>query len=284
MGYELWLSNETGLRRKGTSLKEVHENLNKNFKVDHICETLFCTTLSCNLSELQDEMRKKNFDVVGVRQEELNTNVGFVISEELNSESRILNVREFTAENTISKDLSIFELILSLRDSTFKFVENEGGIENIITRSDINKPIARIPLFALISLLEMHLNFWIARLFESEKWKSYLNAKRLLIFNNNYEEKKNDDNEISMIECLQLADKKTIFSKFERLNIDFGISVRKFQKLMKRVEKLRNRIAHSQNSIISNLNWNDLTFIVEETLNFLNSSESKLYEESKKNK
>ena len=49
-------------------------------------------------------------------------------------------------------------------DKEFIYVLKGGSIEGIVTRADINKPIVRIYLFGLISLCELHLNYWINEL------------------------------------------------------------------------------------------------------------------------
>jgi len=57
---------------------------------------------------------------------------------------------------------------------------------------------------------------------------------------------------------------------------DFDISRKQFDSFVKRVEKIRNELAHSQNSIISNIEWSVFVETVSHLEDFLINSDIKV--------
>ena len=66
-----------------------------------------------------------------------------------------------------------------LHDRSWVFVLVGPEVEAIVTRADLSKPPARIYLFGLLSLLEMHLTFWIRQEWGEEGWLEKINKKRI---------------------------------------------------------------------------------------------------------
>ena len=57
---------------------------------------------------------------------------------------------------------------------------------------------------------------------------------------------------------------------------EFGFNDDSFDSLLKDVEKVRNELAHSQDSIISNVEWTRLIEIISEAEKFLLASDSRI--------
>ena len=64
-----------------------------------------------------------------------------------------------------STELADLFKVLGIRPSVF--VLAGSAVTGIVTRADLNKPPLRIYLFGLISLLEMHLLYWVRSEFPS---------------------------------------------------------------------------------------------------------------------
>jgi len=139
-----------------------------------------------------------------------------------------------------------------LRNRNFSFVLSGNKIERIVTRADINKPPVRIYLFGIISLFEMHLNFWINYYYPDSNWELLISKKRLEEAKELYKTKKMNNQDLSLLEYLQYCDKRDILKKSEGFLEKFDISKKQFYTFVKHVENIRNELAHSQRSIISN--------------------------------
>jgi hypothetical protein len=71
------------------------------------------------------------------------------------------HVLPLNAEVLVSNATPLRDLLTSLCDREGIFVLVGSAVSGIVTRADLNKPAARIYMFGLISLLEMHLKIWI---------------------------------------------------------------------------------------------------------------------------
>ena len=61
--------------------------------------------------------------------------------------------------------------------------------------------------------------------------------------------------------------------KTETFLESFEYSKTRFKDLLENSESIRNELAHSQNSIIANLNWKEFVSTISELKEFLNKSE-----------
>ncbi|RLF30524.1 MAG: hypothetical protein DRM98_06605 [Thermoplasmata archaeon] len=61
-----------------------------------------------------------------------------------------------------------------------------------------------------------------------------------------------NNQDLSLLEYLQYCDKRDILKKSEGFLEKFDISKKQFYTFVKHVENIRNELAHSQRSIISN--------------------------------
>jgi len=274
MGYQLWLSSKTGKRRKGTSFNELQSLFIDNITTKHIYEPL----LSCKLDEeachVKHGLNQKEFDSAGVIDSD-NTVVGYVLREDLENGVISEYIKPIEPERLVADSTPIAELLNLLSDLEYIYVLDRSRIEGIVTRADINKPIVRIYLFGIISLFELHLNYWINKNYTEDDWKDIINPERLKDAQKIFEERKGNNDELSLLECIQIADKKVILKKTESFRKDFSFSKGKVEKLIKDGEKIRNELAHSQNSIIANLEWKRFVETINEIELFLVKSEEK---------
>lgn len=266
MGYQLWTSPITGHRRIGTRLYDVNMLFDKGITVSAIFEPLESCPANANAQEIKKILKKRDFNVAGVMESEDSDIVGYVLRSDLESgivgdHLRMINPGVLIADSTPIRDL--FEL---LSDKDYLFVLNKTRIEGIVTQSDLNKPPVRIYLFSLVSLLEMHLGFWIRSYYENELWKKDLSPGRFEKANDLYIDRKNRNQEIDLFECLQFSDKRDLLLKNEKLRCILSIkSKKKGEVSLKHAEDLRNSLAHSQKDVSSGMGWN----IIFETISWM---------------
>lgn len=277
MGYELWISPNTGIHKKGTTFNELQSLFIDKITTNFIYEPLYSCKLKDNAQHVKETLIQREFDIVGTINENLET-VGFAYRDELN-EGLIKDFKHpIDIRNIISDSTPISKLLGILLNESFAFVIVRDKVNGIVTRADINKPIVRIYLFGIISLFEMHINFWINEFYSNESWQEFIKVNRLTKAKDIFELRKGKNEDLSLLECIQLSDKKVILKSTTDFRKKFNYSNEQIERLLKDVEKIRNELAHSQNSIISNLDWTGFVNTISNTENFLNTSE-KIVEE-----
>lgn len=275
MGFHLWYSEQTKISRRGTSFSELQEIFIENITTKYIYEPLACCRITDNPIEVQRVLKQRDFDTLGVINK-TGTKIGYIEGNKLGDDNIEKYLQKFELEIIISDSTPLAELFEILLDKEFVYILSKGAIEGIVTRADINKPIVRIYLFGLISLYELHLNFWITKNYDQETWKQKLSPARLETAENIFEIRKGNNIQLSLLECIQFCDKREILKKTRDFITEFDYIRKDFEKLLKNVEIIRNELAHSQNSIIANLNWVDFVHSIKMIKEFLEKSEVKI--------
>ena len=111
----------------------------------------------------------------------------------------------------------------------------------------------------------------------SFSWGDYeVSEKRIKKAHDTYEQRKGNNQDLSLLECLQLCDKRDLLAKSEDFRKEFNFSRNQFDSFVKQVEEIRNELAHSQNSIISNIEWPVFVETVSRLEDFLIRSDIKV--------
>ncbi len=276
MGYQLWVSPVTGYRRKGTRFSSLKKLFIDNVTAKSIFEPLLCCPANSMAVNARDALRIREFDLAGVKETEGGEVIGYVVTDELEIGDVKKYVKVIGPELLISDSTPIADIFTALTQRAFAFILYGKQIIGIITIADINKPPVRIYLFGMISLFEMHLNLWINHYFPDNGWKSEIPANRMNLALDIYEKRKCNNQDLSLLECLQFCDKRDLLTKSIRFIKEFDLSKEKFATFVKEVEKIRNELAHSQNSIIADIEWSDFVEIVSHLEAFLICSDSKV--------
>ena len=275
MGFELWYSKHTGVRRKGTSFSELQNIFIDDITAKYIFEPLACCHITDNPFEVKNTLEQRDFDTLGVVNEN-GIKLGYVVREKL-GENNIENyIEKFDIEIVISESTPLSELFEILLEKEYVYILSKNTIEGIVTRADINKPIVRIYLFGLISLFELHLNYWITQNYDNESWRDILKPGRIETAEKIFDERKGKNVQLTLLECIQMCDKREILRTTENFIKEFDLTKKGFERLLKDVEKIRNELAHSQNSIIANLEWTVFVNTINNAKEFLVKSEEKI--------
>ncbi|WP_373495753.1 hypothetical protein [Aquiflexum sp.] len=136
------------------------------------------------------------------------------------------------------------------------FIKDETGyLAYIVTRTDLDKIPLRIGFFGMISLLETHLKDLIRKYLPA--WQESLTDNRLSGARDIYEGKKEQKEEIDLVQCLQFGDLGSIFSKNQRFKkFDDSLSRDRFVQTMNSIGKLRDALAHSQSNL--GFSWSEI--------------------------
>lgn len=259
MGHQLWISPNTGIRRKGTTFRELQTLFNNEITTRFIYEPIYSCLRSDLAQDIKQHLELRDFDIAGVIDDNFNV-VGYIKKDELKGNIVEEHFRSIDLSRLISESTPISKLSTILLTEPYAFILENNNIKGIVTRSDINKPISRVYIFGIISLFELHLNFWIEDYCENESWKAHLNEDRITAAEKIFKLRDSNRMGLSLLECIQLSDKKVILKK----NDEF----------LENTQKLRDQLAHSQNSIIEILGWEKFAYTIELIESFLSKSEN----------
>lgn len=276
MGCQSWVSPITGYRRKGTRFTTLKRIFIDNVTAKTIYEPLFCVPADSRVEYAKDALKIQGFDVAGVKETESGEVIGYVITDELKEGEVKEYLKNIDPELLISDSTPIADIFTTLINRDFSFILYGKHIIGIITKADVNKPPVRIYLFGIISLFEMHLNSWINHFYPGDSWELEVSEKRIRDAHDIYKKRKGNNQDLSLLECIQLCDKRDLLVKSEDFREDFDISRKQFDSFVKQVEKIRNELAHSQNSIISNTDWPVFVETVSRLEDFLIKSDAKV--------
>ncbi len=154
MGYQLWVSNLTGLRRKGTGFKALKDLFNNDVTVKSIYELLLCCPADSDAVDAKRDLKNRGFDVAGVKETNDGDITGYIVTEELTNGKIRSFSKKIDINLLISDSTPIAELFSVLKNRDFVFVICGKKITGIVTKADINKPSVRIYIFGIISLFE----------------------------------------------------------------------------------------------------------------------------------
>ncbi len=276
MAYQLWMSPLTGHRRTGTRFAALRQIFVDSVTAKCIYEPLLCCPLNSMSEEAKEALATRDFDVAGVKEMENGAVVGYVVADEIGREEFKDYVKDINHKLLISDSTPLAEIFDVLSNKEFTFVNYGNHIAGIITKADINKPPVRIYLFGIITLLEMHLNSWINHYHRDNTWIKRVPEPRVKKARETFDKRKGNNQELTILECLQLCDKRDLLKDTKAFLGDFGFSKKKFNSFIKNAEKIRNELAHSQDSIISNIPWADFIETIATTEDFLVGSDNKV--------
>lgn len=275
---ELWKSSISGHRRTGTQLGEFRKLFSDNITALAISEPLDCSFYDEPSVDVARKMLTKDFDVVGLKPSEDQPVAGYVQKDELLNGVCSDHMRTFSDSELISESTALTETLTHLKQLPRLFVRSGNIVNGIITRADLQKPIIRIFLFGELTLLEMHMNFWIRHQYPQNTWEGKLHGTRLREAQNRMEQKMKRKEETDLIDCLQLGDKRTITLSDNYLRNVFNIqSAKDGNSLFRAAEDLRNKIAHAQD-IVAGTTWGRIISTVEEIEGMVTTSEGYLRE------
>lgn len=264
MGYQLWTSPITGYRRAGTRLAELRALLGSGITAHAILEPLQSCPADAPALEMSRVLELRDFDVAGVQLHRDGPVIGMVLRESLKTGIIKDYLQSMTADLLISDSTPLPAVLSVLKERQYVFVLIGPEVRGIITRADLNKPPVRVYLFGLISLLEMHLNFWVAAVYGESSWACILKPKRLEVANKLLAERRNCNQEVSLLDYVPFCDKRDLViakdDLIEKLHLG---SKHHAHNMLRRAENLRNVLSHSQQDLVQGTSWQETIDLIE---------------------
>lgn len=241
-------------------MEDLREIFEKSIKASCITEPFCSFDESVNAQKVKKFLEENRYDLVGIRKE--GKIKGFACNEDL-GEGQLSNYFKVFDQCEILPDTATIPEVLNVV-FCFKhgFISSFGEIAGIITRGDLQKMPIRMWLFSLISLIEMQMLRIIRERFSEDSWEKLILPKRKTQAQGIYDKRKYKHEEIDLVDCLQFCDKRTIISKTEDLLEKLQTDKKKFCKLLKELEQLRNDLAHAQDIITAN--WPSIINLLKE--------------------
>lgn len=250
------------------SLRSLFE---KNITVNSISEVLATCNVEDQSLQIKDQMLLKDYDVIGV--EENDIVIGYVLRDDLREGSCKDFFRNFSPSELVSDSTPLLQTLFIFKNTERLFIIEGNRITKVVTLADLQKPPIRMLLFGVISLVEMHLYRIISHYFVEDSWKKHLSAKRIQLAEELFLQRKARNEAIQLSDCLQLCDKRDIVLSEQPLRELLGIeSKSKGKEFFKKLEILRNNLAHSQDLNTEN-SWNEMFSLIEQTEKILEECE-----------
>ncbi|BAO45284.1 HD domain-containing protein [Thiolapillus brandeum] len=198
-------------------------------------------------------MKEAGIPVAGVRDQ--GVVVGYMRRNDLEGETCLDHSRGFSPDQQVYGDANLSEVILVLSRHDYCFVTMLNTVSGVITRSDMEKPIVRMWLFGIITMLEIRFTELLKKHWPDGQWMEKCTPARLEKARALLEERRRRGAQhIELADCLQLSDKSHILVQDQRFLRDFGFKSRsEANKAIRAMESLRNNLAHGQS--ITTQDW-----------------------------
>ncbi len=243
-----------------SSVDSLRRVFQQGFVVHDIAEPIVSFDDSTSAEIIREHMDTRKFQVVGIRKDGIIN--GYVELIDLGHGACGDYIKPFNNSQIILDSAPLAELVLRLNEQERLFVSILGRVGGIVSRTDLQKPPARMWLFGMVTLIEMRFGRLIERYCPDDNWKPFLSDGRIQKANVLLEERMRRNQELSLLDCLQLSDKAQIVARSKQLrSLTRFQSRRKLEEASKKIEKLRNNLAHSQD-IITN-DWDTIMALSE---------------------
>ncbi|RST70870.1 hypothetical protein D4T97_019835 [Siminovitchia acidinfaciens] len=220
---------------------------NKYFLAYHIAVPL----LAVDKRDTHDIVRMffdtYNFNIVGFKEE--NRIIGYLDRERYDFGLNFIheNLIGFESDEVSAANTPLIDTLEMMHGRERLFLISDSTIDLLITKADLQKPPVRMLFFGLVTLLESEMADIIRIYHPNDEWKDLLTEGRLKKINSLYDERKSKNIEIDLMDCTQFADKKTILLESNDIKGKlFDVSKKSAEKWLRRVEILRNDLAHAQ--------------------------------------
>ena len=218
------------------------------FTARDIAEALFSFDLDSDCDDVSKVMKHHNQDVASIRVK--GTVQGYVRYSSLKASECADGMRHFTSDQVITGDATLADVIHVLTRHDFCFVSMLGEVVGVICRDDINKPVVRMWLFGLITMIEIRLVQMIQKEYPDDSWQPVVSEDRLMKAKAMQEERLRRNQHCSLIDCLQLSDKARVAMETPKLLAATGFETKRSAKqVIKSLESLRNNLSHAQDIV-----------------------------------
>jgi hypothetical protein len=218
------------------------------FSARDIAEPLRSFDAERPVAEVTVRMRELGLDVAGVRTDGEVT--GYLRVDQDAGAYCAEVERPFARDQKLDADASLTEVVRALTRYEHAFVTVLGGVSGQLSRRDMQKPLARMWLFGMITLIELTLVERIRARWPDDAWTAHLSVARLEKARQLLDERRRRGQGGELLDCLQLGEKASLLLSDPDELAFFGFESRKSAKrVIKELGSLRNNLAHAQDIV-----------------------------------
>lgn len=218
------------------------------FTARDILEPLVSFDEQADLHEVATVCQQQGLPVIGVRT--AGRVVSYLHPEDLQGTNLARKMRPIKSQQVLEMDSSLTDVIKVLTRFANCFIALSGSVVAVISRGDIDKPIVRMWLFGMITVLEMSIVNHIKARWPADGWTALLSEQRLTSARLLFEERLRRNQGCQLLDCVQFSDKARMAIEDPQLlaNLDLP-SKRAAKQAIKNLESLRNNLAHGQSIV-----------------------------------
>jgi hypothetical protein len=232
----------------------------RNLAVRDIAEPLPSFDHNTPAEQARAALAEAHRSVAGVRRDGWVN--GFILMDELGPGLCSDYTRPLDQAVVLADSTPLLELIRAMKEHEWALVRLLGEVSGVVTRDDLQDPPVRMWLFGMITVIELRFQRMIEERFEAEEWVRYLSPARQQKARGMLAERQRRSQKSSLVDCLQFSDKAQIVARDETLRQQAGfVSRHRADETIKRLEQLRNNLAHSQS--IVDTDWQVIIDIAE---------------------
>ena len=238
------------------------------FTAQDIAEPLASFDRARKTGDVGQVMSDRGLAVAGVRfRGEL---VGYTLRADLDRDVSQLTARPFRTDQILDARAPLSDVAQALIRHDHCFVRAFGQIGGLITRDDMQKPVVRMWLFGIVTIIEMALTEEVRRQHPQGGWTGLLSENRLRKAEALRQERLRRDQASDLLDCLQLGDKADVAFRDPEVMDLFALDSRQAAKrFVGDLESLRNNLAHGQDIVA--YDWPQIARMVR-TVGYLASS------------
>ena len=218
------------------------------FTARDIAEDLLSFDAEASCAQVRKTLLQRRRDVASIRIK--GTVQGYVRLTDLSKATCADCFRDFTPDQLVTGGSGFTDVIHVLTRHDSCFVTALGQVAGVIRRDDINKPMVRMWLFGIVTMVEIGLVRLIRENFPGDDWQRLVSAGRLDKARAIQAERQRRNLYCELIDCLQFSDKGQILMEKTALLRQLGFdSKRAARRVVKEMESLRNHLAHAQDIV-----------------------------------
>jgi hypothetical protein len=176
-------------------------------------------------------------------------------------------VRLFREGQVVGTDAPLADVFEVLSRHDFCFVQQFGEVVGAVSRGDMGKPVVRMWLFGILTIVEMALTERIRRSFPNGTWRAFLTPARQARAEELLAERQRMGQRADLVDCLQFGDKGSILLADAGFLAAFGFANRSAAKArMQHLQSLRNNLAHAQDIVAQD--WAQILLMARDVARF----------------
>jgi hypothetical protein len=229
------------LQSYSRSIKEVFEG---TLTVRHMASALASFDAERSASEVHAWTTRKDFDQIGVRRNGLVA--GYALRRRLHDGVLEDYFVPFADNDVVSGEMPLIEALQLVAARGVVYVNVLNEVNGIVAAGDVGRPPVRLWLFGLITISEMQLTRLIKARYPDDSWTDLLTEKRLKQVRWILKQRKKNQTEVSLTDCLILDNKQRIAARSPQLRDILQLaSEDDAAKRFARIVDLRNDLAHA---------------------------------------